>query len=51
MGARRIVFDAIDIVLALLPDDAARRREAYLPRQMDCPGVWNTRDFARNFCR
>jgi len=29
MGARRIVFDAIDIVLALLPDDAARRREVY----------------------
>ena len=27
MGARRIVFDAIDIVLALLPDPAARRRE------------------------
>jgi len=29
MGARRIVFDAIDIVLNLLPDDAARRREVY----------------------
>jgi circadian clock protein KaiC len=29
MGARRIVFDAIDIVLALLPDDEARRREVY----------------------
>ena len=29
MGARRIVFDALDVVLALLPDDAARRREAY----------------------
>lgn len=29
MGATRIVFDAIDIVLALLPDDAARRREIY----------------------
>jgi circadian clock protein KaiC len=29
MGARRIVFDAIDIVLQLLPDDAARRREIY----------------------
>lgn len=29
MGARRIVFDAIDIVLALLPDDASRRREVY----------------------
>jgi circadian clock protein KaiC len=27
--ARRIVFDALDIVLALLPDDAARRREIY----------------------
>jgi circadian clock protein KaiC len=29
MGARRIVFDALDIVLALLPDPAARRREIY----------------------
>lgn len=29
MGARRIVFDAIDIMLALLPDDAAKRREIY----------------------
>jgi len=29
-GARRIVFDALDIVLALLPDAAARRREVYL---------------------
>ena len=29
MGARRIVFDALDIVLALLPDLAARRREIY----------------------
>jgi circadian clock protein KaiC len=29
MGARRIVFDALDIVLALLPDDTARRREVY----------------------
>ena len=29
MGARRIVFDAIDIVLALLPDAAAKRRELY----------------------
>jgi circadian clock protein KaiC len=29
MGARRIVFDAIDILLALLPDEAARRREVY----------------------
>jgi circadian clock protein KaiC len=28
MGARRIVFDALDIVLALLPD-AAKRREIY----------------------
>jgi circadian clock protein KaiC len=27
--ARRIVFDALDMVLALLPDDAARRREVY----------------------
>jgi circadian clock protein KaiC len=29
MGARRIVFDALDIVLALLPDEAAKRREIY----------------------
>ena len=29
MKARRIVFDALDVVLALLPDTAARRREAY----------------------
>jgi circadian clock protein KaiC len=29
MGARRIVFDALDIVLALLPDGAAKRREIY----------------------
>jgi circadian clock protein KaiC len=29
MGARRIVFDALDIVLALLPDVAAKRREIY----------------------
>jgi circadian clock protein KaiC len=29
MGARRIVFDALDIVLALLPDEAAKRREVY----------------------
>ncbi len=29
MGARRIVFDAVDVVLALLPDPAAKRREAY----------------------
>jgi circadian clock protein KaiC len=29
MKARRIVFDALDIVLALLPDDASRRRQIY----------------------
>jgi hypothetical protein len=29
MGARRIVFDALDVVLALLPDPAAKRREVY----------------------
>ena len=29
MGAHRIVFDALDIVLALLPDLAAKRREVY----------------------
>jgi circadian clock protein KaiC len=29
MGARRVVFDALDILLALLPDDASRRREVY----------------------
>jgi circadian clock protein KaiC len=29
MKAQRIVFDALDIVLALLPDNAARRREIY----------------------
>lgn len=29
MRARRIVFDALDIVMALLPDAAARRREIY----------------------
>jgi circadian clock protein KaiC len=29
MGTRRIVFDALDIVLALLPDAAAKRREIY----------------------
>ena len=29
MGARRIVFDALDVVLALLPDPAAKRRETY----------------------
>jgi circadian clock protein KaiC len=29
MGARRIVFDALDILLTLLPDPAAKRREIY----------------------
>ena len=29
MKARRIVFDALDVVLALLPDEAAKRREIY----------------------
>ncbi len=29
MRARRIVFDALDVVLALLPDAGARRREVY----------------------
>jgi circadian clock protein KaiC len=29
MGAKRIVFDALDVVLALLPDAAAKRREVY----------------------
>ena len=29
MGARRIVFDALDIVLGLLPDAATQRREVY----------------------
>jgi circadian clock protein KaiC len=29
LGARRIVFDALDMVLALLPDPAAKRREIY----------------------
>jgi len=29
MKARRIVFDALDIVLALLPDQASKRREIY----------------------
>jgi circadian clock protein KaiC len=29
LKARRIVFDALDIVLALLPDAAAKRREIY----------------------
>jgi circadian clock protein KaiC len=28
-GARRIVFDALDVVLALLPDPASKRREVY----------------------
>jgi circadian clock protein KaiC len=28
-GAKRIVFDAIDVLLALLPDEAAKRREIY----------------------
>ena len=28
-GARRIVLDALDVILALLPDAAARRREVY----------------------
>lgn len=29
MGARRIVLDAIDVMLDLLPDEATRRRELY----------------------
>ena len=29
MGARRIVFDALDVLLALLPDAAAKRREIF----------------------
>jgi circadian clock protein KaiC len=29
MGAKRIVFDAIDVLLALLPDAATKRREIY----------------------
>ena len=29
MGARRIVFDAVDVICALLPDPAAKRREIY----------------------
>jgi circadian clock protein KaiC len=29
MGARRIVFDAMDIMLSLLPDAAAKRREIF----------------------
>jgi circadian clock protein KaiC len=42
MKARRIVFDALDIVLALLPDLAARRREIYrlhewlMTRELTC---------------
>jgi circadian clock protein KaiC len=29
MGARRVVFDALDVLLALLPDRAAKRREVH----------------------
>ncbi len=29
LGAQRIVFDALDIVLSLLPDGSAKRREVY----------------------
>jgi circadian clock protein KaiC len=29
IGAQRIVFDALDIVLALLPDETAKRREVF----------------------
>ena len=29
IGAKRIVFDAMDVVLALMPDAASRRREVY----------------------
>jgi circadian clock protein KaiC len=29
MGARRIVFDALDILMALMPDESARRQEIY----------------------
>ncbi len=29
MGARRIAFDAVDVISALLPDPAAKRREIY----------------------
>jgi circadian clock protein KaiC len=42
MKARRIVFDALDIMLALLPDLTARRREIYrlhewlMARQLTC---------------
>jgi circadian clock protein KaiC len=38
MGARRIVFDALDVVLALLPDAATKRRETYRLHEwlLDC---------------
>jgi circadian clock protein KaiC len=42
MGARRIVFDALDVLLTLLPDEGARRREVYrlhewlLERELTC---------------
>lgn len=42
MRAKRIVFDALDIVMALLPDPAAKRREIYrlhewlLSHQLTC---------------
>jgi circadian clock protein KaiC len=29
MGAKRVVLDALDVFLAMLPDDEARRREVY----------------------
>jgi len=29
IGARRVVFDALDILLALIPDEVSRRREIY----------------------
>ncbi len=29
MGAKRIVFDAIDVILAFLPDNATRKRQVY----------------------
>lgn len=29
MGAKRIVFDALDIVISLLPDEAAKKQEIY----------------------
>ena len=29
MGAKRIVFDAVDVILALLPDGTTRKREVY----------------------